>query len=164
MAIRDALKLLKFNKLYNKTWSPVWELVKAPPEDGADVVVHLCFVGTLIYAIRYQVALKVGMDDGFAKTLAVMAISKTGYDREMEDIIYAVFSVEANPASAAYVSALYDCVNRVITDARQPGSSGGESLDAMLRALKSHYESLGTGETDSERADSEMPLTATDQV
>lgn len=155
MAVLDALKLLKFNKLYNKTWGSVWSLVKTPPQDGADVVAHLCFVGTLIYATRYQVGLSVGMDDGFARTLAVMAVSKSGYDKEMEDTIYAVFSVEAGPPALTYVSALYEGVNRVIAEARKPGSSGGESLEAMINELKSHFERLEKEATLSERVNPE---------
>ena len=150
MAVLDALKLFKFNKLYNKTWGPVWTLVKTPPPSEAEGVAHLCFVGTLMYAIRYQVGLSVGMDDGFAKTLAVMAISKSGYDQEMEDAIYAVFSAEAGPAARAYTAALYDGVNRVIAGARNPGSFGGEGLEALIDELKSRYEQLEKEESSSE--------------
>ena len=147
MAIRDALRLRKFNKLYNQVWALVWERAQAisPAEENA--VAHLCFVGTLIYGVRYQVGLKVGMDESFARTLAIMAIDKAGYDKDMEDAVNQVFSGAADDAAKAYVSPLYAWISAVIEGARHPESAAGEGLHEELEKLWSCYARLYSEQT-----------------
>ncbi len=141
MAVRDALKLLKFNKTYKMTWEVVWAQVKTPPSARSEVITHLCFIGTLIYAMRYQVGLNVGMSDSFAKTQAVLAIGKAGYDKEMEDVIYAVFSVEADDASKEYVSGLYAAINQMIKSVKT-GACEEDQAAGIIQDLRAQYERL----------------------
>jgi hypothetical protein len=143
MAVLDALKLRKFNKTYKAVWQIVWEQVKSPPsDDGTEVVAHLCYVGTLMYAVRYQVALAVGMSDSFAKSMAVIAVSKAGYDSQMEDAIYAVFSIEAAEADKDYVSNLYSAINSIIGAVKAGTSPFDGEIVACLRGLRNKYYSL----------------------
>jgi hypothetical protein len=114
MAVLDALKLLKFNKLYKSVWELVWSMIGPPPSDDNQAEVnHLCFVGTLLYAVRYRVALFVGMSDSFSKSMAVVAVSKAGYDTGMEDEIYAVFSAEAGDEDRGYAANLYTLIDLI---------------------------------------------------
>lgn len=142
MAVFDALKTLKFNKSYKRVWDIVWAEVEEPPSVHSEVVTHLCFVGTLMYATRYQVGLSVGMSDTFAKSLAVLAIGKAGYDEEMEDMIYGVFSNEANERTQEYVSRLYATINQIINSSGKTSFFEGDQGVDIIQALRSQYERL----------------------
>jgi hypothetical protein len=142
MAVFDALKVGRFNKVYRRVWPIVWKQVETPPATVAEQVAHLCFVGTLIYACRYQVALHVGMSDGFAKSLAVVAISKSGYDKDMEDEIYGVFSIEADTAAKMYVANLYTALLRVLEVAASDEPAIEDHSTAMIADLWSQYVGL----------------------
>jgi len=141
MAVLDALKVFKFNKTYKMIWESVWVQVETPPSIRSEKVTHLCFVGTLMYATRYQVGLSVGMSDTFAKSLAVLAIGKAGYDKEMEEEIYAVFSAEADGMSKEYVAHLYAAINQII-DRSKTGSTKEDQESGIIQNLRSQYERL----------------------
>jgi hypothetical protein len=142
MAVFDALKFGRFNKVYNKAWPIVWKQVETPPATVEGQVAHLCFVGTLMYAARYQIALHVGMSEGFAKSLAVVAISKSGYDKDMEDEIYAVFSAGADAASTVYVARLYAVMLRILSAVASGDPSVEDRSNVMIVELWSEYERL----------------------
>ena len=143
MAVLDALKLLKFNKLYKSVWGVVWTQIEVPLSDeDEDVVNHLCFAGTLLYAVRYRVALAVGMSDSFSKSMAVVAVSKAGYDSRMEDDIYAVFSAEASEEKSGYVASLYALVD-LMTDAARIGTPCDQvDMGHRLAQLRTEYSLL----------------------
>lgn len=138
MAVLDALKVFKFNKTYKRIWEAVWVQVETPPAVRSEKITHLCFVGTLMYATRYQVGLSVGMSDSFAKSLAVLANGKAGYDKEMEDEIYAVFSAEADERATEYVSHLYTAINQVIDRSKTGPFEEGQEAE-IIQGLRAQY-------------------------
>jgi hypothetical protein len=142
MAVLDALKLLKFNKLYKSVWGVVWEQIETPlSDDDEDVVNHLCFVGTVMYAVRYRVALSVGMSDSFSKSMAVVAVSKAGYDSRMEDEIYAVFSAESSEENQNYQAALYNLIDLIAESANSRVPCDQADVSARLAQLRADYSS-----------------------
>ena len=140
MAVLDALKLLKFNKLYKSVWELVWSQLEQPPSDDnqADVN-HLCFVGTMLYAVRYRVALFVGMSDSFSKSMAVVSVSKAGYDTRMEDDIYAVFSAEASDEDRSYAANLYTVIDLIAGAASSGVPCDQADISARLDQLRAEY-------------------------
>lgn len=143
MAVFDALKLLRFNKIYKVAWGMVWEQVKTPPAgDSKAAVAHLCFIGTLMYAVRYQVALSAGMSDSFAKSMAVVAVSKAGYDTQMEDDIYAVFSLAAGAPEQQYVSELSSVIGLIVGAAKAGHPCAETEISAHLNQLRAQYDLL----------------------
>ncbi len=140
MAVLDALKLFKFNKAYKATWAIVWQHIQSPPS-GADreVLEHLCFIGTLIYAVRYRVALSVGMSETFAKSMALIAVGKAGYDTQMEDDICTVFGAEAGDAEKDYAEKLFGVLDEIL---RPGGLCGDTELSAQFDQLRARHSLL----------------------
>ncbi len=143
MAVLDALKLFKFNKAYKAVWDVVWQHVQTPPSgEDREVVEHLCFVGTLIYAVRYRVALSVGMSETFAKSMALIAVGKAGYDAQMEDDICTVFSSEAGDAEKAYTGKLFGVIEEILRPAGTGGFCEDDELSVRFDQLRAQYSLL----------------------
>lgn len=138
MSILDLFKTRKYNKINDHTWTAIWGAVKTPPSDDAsERDLYPVFVGTLLYATRYQAALAAGMEETVAVSVALAVVGKANFDAAMEDQILTVFSADPQNRAAGYAAALNAQVAVVAGMAKTSGAvpSGGQ-VDAALEEIR----------------------------
>ena len=152
MALSDIFKSRKSNKIHQQVWPIIWDRVKTPPaDDAAARELHAVFVGTLLYATRYQAAIAAGMEDSIAKTVALHVVSQANFDEQMRDRVLSVFSANAEDGAAEYAATLSSLMAAIVGRAKSrggaPEGASGEDLlkelDALMPVLAEHVAAGG---------------------
>jgi len=134
MAIADLFRTRKSNRVHRQVWKVLWERVKTPPAGDAGArELHAVFVGTLLYASRYQAALAAGMEQSTAKTIALQAVAGANFDGQMRDQVLSVFAANPEPRADDYAVTLQRVVADLVerTGARGGAPGGGSAEDVL---------------------------------
>lgn len=145
MALKDIFRTRTANRLHKHAWAAIWDQVRdAPEEEEGAKLLHVTFVGTLLFATRYQAALAVGMDDTIARGAAMEVVANAGYEGNLRDDVLLGFTRDGN-APGAYPAALLPLVDRVVSEARTCGTVPlGDKVDRAIEAIKDLKPLLGT--------------------
>jgi hypothetical protein len=144
MAFSDIFKTRKSSKIHKNAWQAIWNRVKTPAAgDAAARELHVVFVGTLLYATRYQAALAAGMEETIARTVALQVVAQASFDQPMRDRVLSVFSASAKDRTSEFAATLNSLVAAVVERAGAGGEeSGGAVLEGLLDDISNLLPSL----------------------
>ncbi len=137
MALFDLFRTRKANRIHQQVWEILWERVKTPPTGDAGArELHAVFVGTLLYATRYQAALASGMEETIAKTIALQNVAQANFDEQMRDQVLSVFSAKPENRAADYAATLHRLMATLVDQTKTSGRAPeGESVEELLQEI-----------------------------
>ena len=138
MALFDLFRARKASKLHQQVWELLWERVKTPPTGDANArELHAVFVGTLLFATRYQAALASGMEETIAKTVALQDVAQANFDEQMRDQVLSVFSAKPEGRSADYAATLHRLMAALVDQTKTYGRAPeGASVEERLQEIE----------------------------